>query len=160
MIELGTNVGISSAYIGAALKVNGDGGKIVTCDASSYRQRLAREMHRKLGIDNVSYVEGLFTDTLGDTLIKMGTVDLASIDGHHQYQPTLDYFDKLYGFSTGDAVIVFDDIRWSDGMIKVWSQLQADDRLGLLVDVVSMGIGVHRRAAITERYILPSFEVP
>lgn len=34
VIELGTNVGISSAYIGAALKINAQKGKMTTLEAS------------------------------------------------------------------------------------------------------------------------------
>ena len=56
VIELGTNVGISSAYVGAALKVNVKNGKLTTLDASPYRQRLAKEVHCNLSIDNISCV--------------------------------------------------------------------------------------------------------
>ncbi|MBL0127082.1 MAG: class I SAM-dependent methyltransferase [Flavobacteriales bacterium] len=91
VLELGTNTGISSAFIASALKRNGEG-RVVTLDASSYRQRLAREMHQNLGLTNVSYVNGLFTDTLDSVLSDMREIDLAFIDGHHLYQPTLDYF--------------------------------------------------------------------
>lgn len=145
VIELGTNVGISSAYIAAALKLNGQGGTCVSLDASVYRQKVAKEVHQNIGIDNVSYVEGLFADTLHSCLLERGTVDLAFIDGHHQYQPTLDYFDEIFKFSTPNAVFVFDDIRWSDGMEKAWSRIQSDDRLGLIVDHTSIGICVRHQ---------------
>lgn len=153
VIELGTNVGISSAYIGAALKTNGQNGKITTLDASPYRQRLAEELHHKLGIDNISYVEGLFTDTLPPSLDNLGSVDLAFIDGHHQYQPTIDYFEEILKYSTPDTVFVFDDIRWSDGMKKAWSQIQSDDRLGLIVDLTSVGICARRQPRISQRFV-------
>lgn len=145
VIELGTNVGISSAYIGAGLKAAGQNGRITTLDVSPYRQRLAKEIHRNLGIDSVSYSEGLFTDTLRPALADLGSVDLAFIDGHHQYQPTLDYFEEILAFSTPDTVFVFDDIRWSDGMKKAWSRIRSDDRLGLIVDLSSVGICCRRK---------------
>jgi predicted O-methyltransferase YrrM len=159
VIELGTNVGISSAYIAAALKVNGRSGKAITLDASAYRQRLAREVHRSLGLDNISYVEGLFTDTLNETLSRMELIDLAFIDGHHQYQPTLDYFAQIHRAATPNAVLVFDDIRWSDGMRKAWSEIQADGRLSLVVDLVSVGLCVCRPEGVSERYVLPPLDV-
>ena len=99
---------------------------MVTLDASAYRQRLAKEIHANLGLDNISYVTGLFTDTLQPTLTDMGTVDLAFIDGHHQYQPTLDYLEEILKFSTPDTVFVFDDIRWSEGMKQAWDEIRAD----------------------------------
>jgi predicted O-methyltransferase YrrM len=153
VIELGTNVGISSAYIAAALKMNDQNGKMITLDASVYRLRLAKEVHRNLGLDNISYVDGLFTDTLGGALEDLGSVDLAFIDGHHQYQPTLDYLNQIFEFSSPDTVFVFDDIRWSEGMEKAWAQIQSDNRLGLLVDLDSVGIGVRQQEGNSQRFM-------
>ena len=144
VIELGTNVGVSSAYIGAALKAGGQNGTVTTLEASAYRQHLAGDVHRRLGLDNTSYVQGLFADTLRQTLASLGSVDLAFIDGHHQYQPTLDYFDEIMRFSTPDTVFIFDDIRWSEGMKRAWSRIQSDERLGLIVDLVTVGICTRR----------------
>jgi predicted O-methyltransferase YrrM len=159
VIELGTNLGISSSYIGAALKVNGKNGRLITLDASPYRLKIAKEIHQNLGLDNIAYVEGLFTDTLSSTLRNMNSIDLAFIDGHHQYQPTLDYFEEILGFAKDDTVFVFDDIRWSDGMKKAWLELQSDRRLGLIVDCSSMGICVRRQETISQRYVLPPLRI-
>lgn len=158
VVELGTNVGISSAYVGAALKLNGQNGRCISLDASPYRQRLAKEIHTNIGINNVYYVKGLFTETLNPSLLEMRSVDLAFIDGHHQYQPTLDYFEEIFKFSASDAVFVFDDIRWSDGMKKAWSQIQSDDRLGLIVDLSSVGVCVRRREA-SPRFVFEPIEL-
>jgi predicted O-methyltransferase YrrM len=141
VIELGTNVGISGSYIAAALKANGSGA-LLTLDASSYRQRIAQDIHRQIGLDNVTYMQGRFTDTLLPALRSVESVGIAFVDGHHQYQPTLDYFEEILGFSKPGTVIVFDDIRWSDGMLKAWERLQSDTRLGLVVDLGTIGIGV------------------
>jgi predicted O-methyltransferase YrrM len=156
VIELGTNVGISSSFIGAALKVNEEQGSLTTLELSPNRLRLAKEVHSNLGLDNVTYVQGLFKDTLSHTLGKMGSVDLAFIDGHHQYKPTLDYYEEILRIATADAVFVFDDIRWSDGMKKAWSEIQADKRLGLVVDLDIIGICVHTQETVSRRYVIPS----
>lgn len=153
VIELGTNVGVSSAYIAAALKLNGQQGRAITLDVSPYRQRLAKSVHCNLGLDNVSYVEGLFTDTLQSSLRDLGSIDLAFIDGHHQYQPTLDYFEEILAFSHPDTVFVFDDIRWSDDMEKAWSQIRSDDRLGLIVDLSKVGVSVPRQQDVPQRVV-------
>jgi predicted O-methyltransferase YrrM len=153
VLELGTNVGISSAYLGAALKANGQKGRLTTLEVSPYRLRLAKEVHRNLGIDNISYVKGLFVDVLRPALADLGSVDLAFIDGHHQYQPTLAYFEEIFGFSSPGAVFVFDDIRWSDGMRRAWSRIQADDRLGLIVDLYYLGICARRQPENSQRFV-------
>lgn len=153
-IELGTNVGISSAYIAAALKSNGGDARLTTLDASGYRLRLARELHHNLGIHDVSYGEGVFVDTLEPALKDLGSIDLAFIDGHHQYQSTLDYFEAMLPYSRPDTIFVFDDIRWSDGMKRAWAEVRADDRLDLVVDLSSIGVCARRRPASSHRCVL------
>jgi predicted O-methyltransferase YrrM len=158
VIELGTNVGISSAYIGMALKVNAQNGTITTLEASPYRLRLAKEVHHNLGIDNISYVEGLFQDTLSASLTDLGSVDLAFIDGDHKYQSTLDYFEEILRFSNPDTVFVFDDIRWSDEMERAWSRIQSDDRLGIKVDLFKIGICVRGQQEVSRQFVFGAGE--
>jgi predicted O-methyltransferase YrrM len=145
VLELGTNLGISAAYQAAALRRNGHG-VLVTLEASPYRTRLAQEVHRRLHLTNVTYVQGLFAETLAPTLRSIGPVDFSFIDGHHQFQPTLDYFDAVWRHSHSSPVFVFDDIRWSAGMAQAWSILSSDSRLTLVVDLDSVGVCLARPA--------------
>mgnify|MGYP001567656382 CR=1 FL=1 len=156
VIELGTNVGISSSFIAAALQQNGENGRLVTLESSPYRLKVAREVHRNLGLDNVTYVQGLFADTLDDTLSRMGSVDLAFIDGHHLYKPTLDYYEQIFPAAAPDGVFVFDDIRWSEGMVRAWSEIKADQRIGLAVDLDHVGICVKAAPDAPKRYVFPA----
>lgn len=159
VIELGTNIGISSAYIGAALKINNQNGKLITLDDSSYRQRIAQTLHKNVGLNNLSYVEGLFTDTLDKTLNQLKSVDLAFIDGHHQYQPTLDYYNQISKFSVANSIFIFDDIRWSEGMKKAWSELQKDARLGMTVDFNQIGLGIRKSEEVREKFVFPQLKI-
>jgi predicted O-methyltransferase YrrM len=154
VLELGTNVGVSSSYLATALEANSKTGRLMTLEVSQYRQRLASEVHANLGLDNVSYSVGLFADRLAEAMDEMGEIDLAFIDGHHSYQPTLDYFDAIFKHSAEDAVFVFDDIRWSPGMKQAWSEIRSDERLGLVVDFHSVGVCVRRRGSDSRRHVL------
>lgn len=151
VLELGTNVGISGAYVAAAL-ADGSGGALTTLEASPARSQIARAMHADLGLANVKYVVGLFDATLESALDE--PVDFVFIDGHHQYGPTLDYFDRIWKHATEDAVFVFDDIRWSRGMERAWHKLQSDPRLSLVVDLSGLGIGVATRTPKTTRRLV------
>ena len=88
----------------------------------------------------MTYVQGLFAETLAPTLRNIGPVDFSFIDGHHQFQPTLDYFDVVWRNSNPHPVFVFDDIRWSAGMAQAWSVLCSDSRLTLVVDLDVLGV--------------------
>ena len=143
VIELGTNVGISSSYIALALQESETQSHLTTMDASLYRQALAKKIHNKLNFTNIDYVEGFFSETLDRTLQSMKKpIDLAFIDGHHQYKPTLDYFNQIYKYASENAVFVFDDIRWSKGMKMAWDELRNDNRFDYVIDLFSVGIGV------------------
>ena len=141
ILELGTNLGVSSAYLAAAQTRNA-AGEAFTLDASPYRQRVARKLHEECGLSNIHYVAGLFSDTVHDTLANIPLVDLAFIDGHHQYQPTLDYFTEILGHSAPECVFIFDDINWSDGMRRAWSELRRDPRFTVVADLNNVGIGI------------------
>jgi predicted O-methyltransferase YrrM len=144
ILELGTNVGISSAYMAAAQQATD--GTVTSLEGSKGRAAVAKRVHAALGLMNVEYVPGNFEDTLDSTLDRLGcSVDFAFIDGHHEYAPTLHYFDRIWNHSTEHAVFVFDDIRWSFGMVRAWRMLQKDPRLELVIDLCGMGLAVSTR---------------
>jgi predicted O-methyltransferase YrrM len=140
VLELGTNVGISSAYLSDALTSSGGDGRLFTLEASPYRLRMARGLHGRLGLDNIEYREGLFVDTLDPTLEEMGAVDLAFIDGHHRYRPTLDYFNQVCRRLAPSSVVVFDDIRLTGEMRLAWAEITNDRRVEIAVDLYSIGV--------------------
>lgn len=147
VIELGTNVGISSAYLASAMGK----GVLQTLEASPYRLRVAQSIHKELGLSHLRYSQGLFKDTLENALNELGPVDMAFIDGHHQFQPTLDYFDAIWRRSTESCVFIFDDIRWSPGMKEAWKVLRADPRITVAVDLRRIAACVTTRSPSSSR---------
>lgn len=143
-LELGTNIGISSSYQAAALKMNGQG-QLTTLEVSPFRMQAAKDLHDSMGLENVTYACGLFSETLDKVLEELESVDYAFIDGHHQMQATLDYFDKIWDHTSDNAIVVFDDIRWSGGMKRAWHKLKQDIRIKIAVDLDKMGICVTTR---------------
>lgn len=135
ILELGTNTGISSAYIASAAPA----ARMVTIDASPYRQRAAARLHREVGVD-VDYVTGLFDEVLAGVLAELGPVDLAFIDGNHRFRPTLDYTAQIAAGAAPNAVFVYDDIRWSDEMARAWSEICTDPRFDKVFDLDKIGI--------------------
>ncbi len=138
-LELGTSLGISAAYQAAALRLNREG-EVVTLEGAESSAALARENFRGLGLDNAIMVVGRFQDTLDSALDRHGPIDFAFIDGHHDEQATLSYFEQIYPFLSERAVLVFDDISWSEGMKRAWSTIEADERIQLSVGLSQLGI--------------------
>lgn len=143
-LELGTCVGISAAYIASALKLN-DGGTLTTLEGSPQIADLAKETLESLDLENVFISVGPFHKTYKTSLEGQAPVDLLFNDGHHDYQAMLRYyFDALPHMREG-GVIVFDDIYWSSGTAKAWTQIADDACVGAAVDLRSMGIAVTTR---------------
>lgn len=140
-LELGTFLGISGAYQGAALKLSGKG-KLITLEGSESFAGRAEEHFGRLGLDNVNVVVGRFQDTLGAVLEREQPIDFAFIDGHHDEKATLGYFDRIEPYLSRKAVVVFDDISWSDGMKRAWAALEKHDRIRVSVNLREVGIGI------------------
>lgn len=140
-IELGTNVGISAAYQATALTENGRG-ILITLEGSPAIAELACADLSRLGLTNVIVEVGRFADTLDRVLQTYRPADYLFIDGHHDEQATLAYFEQAHPYLSTHALLIFDDINWSSGMRRAWSTLQADPRLRITMTVQGMGVGI------------------
>ena len=146
-MELGTSLGLSAAYQATALAMNGDGdqghrGTLHTLEGAEELAEIARRNLAGLGLDEVVVVTGRFDTTLDGVLQSLGTVDQAFIDGHHDEQATIDYFEQMIPRLTPGAVVVFDDISWSDGMRRAWRTIADDDRVRTSIGLRAVGICV------------------
>lgn len=139
-LEFGTCLGLSAAYQAAALDLNGGAKKFVTLEADSNRARVARRNFEKLGLEWVDLRLGRFQDTLEPVLEEQEPIHFAFIDGHHQEGPTIEYFGRVADRAGRPAVLLFDDITWSDGMKKAWRTIRRDRRVGLAIDLGGVGL--------------------
>jgi predicted O-methyltransferase YrrM len=146
-LELGTCVGISAAYQGAALELNGSG-RLVTLEAGSARAALAERSLADVGVRRATVRVGRFQDTLEPTMRDLAPIEYAFVDGHHERDATLGYFEQLVQHAGENAVLVFDDIGWSPGMRDAWVTIRDDRRVGLWTDVTRFGICVVRGASV------------
>lgn len=146
VLELGTNLGISGSYIAAALKEHG-GGELVTMDASPYRQRLAKDLFERVGLDNARFVLGDFADTFDRAVQEHGPFDFAFIDGNHTLEPTLHYAESVCEAADEDVWVVFDDIRWSEGMEEAWRRLRKHPRMLAGLDLYRLSLCVMSSAS-------------
>jgi predicted O-methyltransferase YrrM len=138
-LELGTCLGISTSFQAAALKLNGMG-KIVTLEGAKSLASLAERHFQALGLDNANIVIGRFQDTLGEVLNAYKSVDYVFIDGHHDEKATLAYYEQIKPFLSERALLVFDDISWSEGMKGAWKTIMADERVKISVDLRQIGV--------------------
>lgn len=139
-LEMGTCVGISGAYLAAALETNG-GGALRSLEGHRDRADIARQAWSRLGFSDAEVVVGRFEETL-DVVLSEEPFDLVFIDGNHDRDATLSYAASFTAASRPGAVLVLDDIAWSDGMKEAWAELRA--RLGgsITSDLGRLGVVV------------------
>lgn len=138
-LELGTCLGVSTAYLAGALERNRQG-RLLTLEGASALADLAATGLRDLGLTRVEVRAGLFQDTLGPVLREMPRLDFAFIDGHHDEHATLAYLEQILPCLSRRAILVFDDIAWSEGMSRAWGAIRADSRIQVTLDLTSVGV--------------------
>jgi len=138
-LELGTALGLSAAYQGAALELNGHG-RLVTIEGAGPLADIARDNLARLGIGPVEVVTGRFREALPPVLERLQALDFAYIDGHHDGRATLDYFRAVLAVFRSPAIVVFDDISISPGMRDAWQEISRHPRVTLALDLQKLGV--------------------
>lgn len=147
VLEMGSCVGISAAYQAAALELNGSG-RLVTLEGAEQLAETTKRTLNDLNLERRAEVRlGHFSETLDAALTDLKPIGLAFIDGNHVEDATVEYMQLISSVAADEAVLVFDDINWSDGMRRAWSRIVADDRFALTVDLQSVGIAVLSRSS-------------
>ena len=77
-------------------------------------------------------------------------------DGHHDHFAVIQYFNESLPYLADEAVIVFDDISYSPGMRKAWTQIEDDERVSVSIDLQTVGIVlVGKNLATKEKFRIP-----
>lgn len=144
-VELGTGVGLSSAYIAAGMTAE-RGGQVWTLEGADALVELARRNHEALGLDNIEVVLGRFQDTLDRVLRRAAPVELVFFDGHHERAATLNYFSRVLPCLAPRALLVFRDTQSAE-MQQAWAQISAHERVDVAVDLGRAGVCLVRPSA-------------
>jgi predicted O-methyltransferase YrrM len=149
-LELGTGHGLSGCYQAAGLELNG-AGRLVTLEGASARARIAQQGFAAVGLGRVEAIVGPLRDTLAGAARRAAPVDYAFVDAEHEEAETLEHFRTLAPHLAGPAVVVFDDIRWSDGMRRAWRQISGHPAVTAAIDLHRMGVCVVAAELVVRR---------
>ena len=138
IVELGTSLGITTAYLAAMDSKN----KVVSYEGCEAVANVAKDNWKSLNIKNIECRVGEITaDSLQMAVDRMSEqVDVAFIDANHTYASTCKYFDVLAGKVHEKSVIVVDDIHHSKEMEQAWKAICADARVTSTIDLYQMGL--------------------
>jgi predicted O-methyltransferase YrrM len=140
-VELGSCVGISASYQAAALHLNGKG-YLHTLEGSPEIANIAKDTLQHLNLQNAAVVTGPFHETLKGVLESSKPIDFFFNDGHHDHDAVIQYFNEALPHLSNEAVFIFDDISWSPGMRKAWTEIEEDERVTASIDLHTIGIAL------------------
>jgi predicted O-methyltransferase YrrM len=126
-------------YLASALKLNGVG-KIVTLEGAEPLASIAIKNFKTLELNNIDLILGKFQDTLENVLVQQKFFDFVFIDGNHDENATIKYFNQIYPYLSEKAIVIFDDISWSQGMKNAWDTIQNDKKVNYAFNLHNIGI--------------------
>lgn len=135
ILELGTSLGISAAYLARGAP----SARVITIEGSPSVAGIARETFGALGLPHIELMEGKAADILGQLPVIADQPDLVFIDAHHTEEATIQFFDVLATQVHRHSVIVLGDIHWSAGMERAWQRITQHPSVSLTLDVFDAG---------------------
>ncbi|MEK9600251.1 MAG: class I SAM-dependent methyltransferase [Bacteroidota bacterium] len=133
ILELGTSLGITTAYLTYDSSV-----RTTSLEGSERIAQEAKQVWENLNLAQIQCITGDFKNTLKQ--IPKKSFDMIYIDGNHQYEPTISYFEQLQKNSHDKTIFIFDDIHYSPSMEKAWKHLQSQPQVTITLDLFFIGI--------------------
>jgi predicted O-methyltransferase YrrM len=139
VLEMGTSVGISASYQSAALELNNHG-HLITIEGSEDIVSIAEHYFGILGLGNINIRIGTFDEELPSILSEIDNLDMVFVDGHHDGDATVQYYNQIISHLSKGSVIIFDDIHWSEDMHAAWNEIRSSEQISTTIDTGKMGI--------------------
>ena len=136
ILELGTSLGITTAYLAAPDKHN----RVMTMEGSKSIADMARKNWNILGLNNIDLVLGNIDNTLQTVVNDKRQIDILYLDANHQCRSVLEYFDMLLPLAHDKSVWCIDDIHHSPDMEKAWDIIKHNAKVTTTMDFFDMGL--------------------
>lgn len=136
IIELGTSLGITTAYMAMGAKQ----ALVDTVEGDPAIANQASGVFKTLGIDHVKLHQMSFAEFLEHESGTSQNADLVFIDGHHTSRALLSYYESLKTLMHSKTILVVDDIYWSADMHQGWQHLIARPEVTQSVDCYHFGL--------------------
>lgn len=150
-LELGTNLGFSGLYLSAGLPA---GSSFLSLEGAAALSAIAQRNFETLGYKG-QFLTGPFRELMQNNAeLQAFQPDLVFMDGDHRERPTIEYFEWLLPRVNDGALIVLDDIHWSQGMENAWNHIIAMREVTVSADLWSLGLCWIRRNQAKEHFLL------
>lgn len=148
IIELGTSLGIATH----AMSLGQPDAEIITIEGCPNIADFSSKNLKAHGVKNIEIINAEFSKALAD--LSEQTFDLIYIDGNHQKDATISYFETLMKMTHNNTIIVFDDIYWSKGMMDAWETIIKNPKITVSIDTFFWGIVFLRTEQAKEHFVV------
>lgn len=150
VVELGTSMGITSAYLAKAHT-----SKITTFEGILPIAEQAKTVWHNLNIAHIEMIIGKIEETF--PIFLKGNdrlIDLLILDANHSYEATIENFKTALPHLHTHSCVVVDDLYWSEGMAKAWDEIKDHPRVTVSIDLFRLGLVFFRKESLKENYVI------
>jgi len=148
IIELGTCLGITTAYLAKACP----DADIITIEGCPETAKVAYRNFGELELENIELQVGNFDVLLPNVIAGLKKLDFVYIDGNHRKEATLNYFNWCLPKVHEGSLLIFDDIYWSKGMKEAWEEVKSHPDVTVTVDLFWIGLVYFRKGQVKEHF--------
>jgi predicted O-methyltransferase YrrM len=148
IIELGTCLGITTAYLSKACPE----AEVITIEGCPETAKVAQNNFKELDLGNVELQVGNFDVLLPEVIAKAENLDFVYIDGNHRKEATLNYFNWCLPKIHENSLLIFDDIYWSKGMKEAWQEIKNHPEVVVTIDLFWIGLVYFRKGQAKEHF--------
>jgi predicted O-methyltransferase YrrM len=148
IIELGTCLGITTAYLSKACPA----ADIVSIEGCPETAKKAYQNFQDLELDNVELQVGNFDELLPKVIEEATQLDFVYVDGNHRKDATLNYFNWCLPKVHENSLLIFDDIYWSKGMKEAWEQIKSHPEVTVTIDLFWIGLVYFKKGQAKEHF--------
>lgn len=148
ILELGTSLGISTAYLAKACPAS----QVISIEGSNEIAKVAEVNLQKLQVHNVKQIIGNFDNVLLSAIDELNKLDFVFFDGNHRKEPTLSYFHLCLEKKSENAVFIFDDIHWSKEMESAWQEVKNHPEVRQTIDLFELGLVFFKKDQAKEHF--------
>jgi len=148
MLELGTSLGISTAYQKTAV-LNAEMISIEGCPETA---QLAQQHLQAFEFSNLDIRTGSFSQLLPTALQDLSKLDYLYLDGDHRRGASLEYFQTCLEYAHENSIFIIADIHWSAEMEDAWRQMKNHPNVTLSIDLFHLGLLFFRKEQKTKEH--------
>jgi predicted O-methyltransferase YrrM len=149
ILELGTSVGISTAYIAQAAPL----AKLISIEGVEEKIQISKTLALELK-QHSEFIQGDFNLILDSVIEKYEKLDLVFFDGNHKKNSTLKYFEACLKKAHNESIFIFDDIHWSIEMEEAWKIIQNHSKVKVSIDLFRIGLIFFRKELSKQHYVI------